>query len=146
MTSRLVRSPSRMRGASGGPPALALAALALGVLCAATPARAELAVPPLTGPVVDTAGLLDRNGAARLARLAEAARRERGGAGVQLQFLLVPSLEGEPIEDYSIRVAEAWKIGSRASDNGVLVLLSRDDRVVRIEVGGGICEYICSFR
>jgi len=113
------------------------ALLALAILWSA-PARAELAIPRLTGPVVDTAGMLDPNGEARLARLAEAARRERGGQGVQLQFLLVPSLEGEPLEEYSIRVAEAWKIGSRESDNGVLVLVARDDRAVRIEVGGGL--------
>jgi uncharacterized protein len=114
-----------------------LGALALALLLAG-PARAERAVPPLTGPVVDEAGLLDRNGEARLARLALAARAEHGGNGVQLQFLLVPSLDGEPIESFSIRVAEAWELGSRESDNGILVVVSRDDRAFRIEVGGGL--------
>jgi uncharacterized protein len=95
-------------------------------------------VPPLTGPVVDQAGLLDENSAARLAALSRAARAERSGAGPQLQFLIVPSLDGEPIEDFSIRVAEVWKIGTRGQDNGVLFVVSRDDRLVRIEVGGGL--------
>ncbi len=57
---------------------------------------------------------------------------------MQLQFLIVRSLEGEPIEDYSIRVAEAWKIGTKGNDNGVLVTVAVEDRAVRIEVGGGL--------
>jgi uncharacterized protein len=112
-------------------------ALAVALLAAA-PARGLVPVPPLTGPVVDRAGLLDRDAAARLEALARAARAGRGGAGPQLQFLIVPSLEGEPIEDFSIRVAEAWKIGSKGADDGVLVTVSREDRAVRIEVGGGL--------
>jgi uncharacterized protein len=122
---------------TGPLPRAKAAALALAALLAA-PARAEVPVPALTGPVVDQAGLLPGGEVQRLERLARAARAEKGGAGVQLQFLLVPSLEGESIEDYSMRVAEAWKLGSRASDNGVLVTVSRDDRRVRIEVGGGL--------
>jgi len=56
----------------------------------------------------------------------------------QLVVLTVPSLEGEPLEDYSIRVAEAWKIGQKAKDNGILFLVSREDRKMRIEVGRGL--------
>jgi uncharacterized protein len=56
----------------------------------------------------------------------------------QLVILTVPSLEGEPIEDYSIRVAEAWKIGQKGKDNGILFLVSREDRKMRIEVGRGL--------
>jgi uncharacterized protein len=109
-------------------PALALAAM----LLAAAP------VPPLTGPVVDAAGLLDARAERSLAELATAARGAEGGQGVQLQYLVVRSLEGEAIEDYSIRVAEAWKIGSKGKDNGVLVVVAVEERSVRIEVGGGI--------
>jgi uncharacterized protein len=116
--------------------ALALAA----ALAAAFPhaAAAEVAIPALTGPVVDAAGVLGRADAERLAALSRSARAEKGGAGVQLQYLLIRSLDGEPIEDYSIRVAEAWKIGSRGADNGVLVTVAVEDRQVRIEVGGGL--------
>jgi uncharacterized protein len=56
----------------------------------------------------------------------------------QLVVLTVPSLEGDPVEDYSIRVAEAWKIGQKGKDNGILFLVSRDDRKMRIEVGRGL--------
>ena len=56
----------------------------------------------------------------------------------QLVVLTVPSLEGDPVEDYSIRVAEAWKIGQKGKDNGILFLVSREDRKMRIEVGRGL--------
>jgi len=56
----------------------------------------------------------------------------------QIVILTVPSLEGEPVEDYSIRVAEAWKIGQKGKDNGILFLVSREDRKMRIEVGRGL--------
>ncbi len=52
--------------------------------------------------------------------------------------LTIPSLEGEDLEDFSIKVAEAWKIGSKGVDNGVILLIARDDRKVRIEVGRGL--------
>jgi len=100
--------------------------------------RAQAAIPPLTGPVVDVAGLLDGASKGRLDALARAARAAEGGQGVQLQFLVVRSLEGEPIEDYSIRVAEAWRVGTKGKDNGVLVTVAVEDRAVRIEVGGGL--------
>ncbi len=114
-----------------------LAAVAL-LLAAALPAAAERAVPPLAGPVVDEAGLLDAGWQRRLSDLARAARAREGGTGVQLQYLLVPSLEGEAIESFSMRVAERWQIGTRGKDNGVLVVVARDDRRMRIEVGGGV--------
>jgi len=56
----------------------------------------------------------------------------------QLVVLTVPSLEGDPVEDYSIRVAEAWKLGQKRKDNGILFLVSREDRKMRIEVGRGL--------
>lgn len=115
---------------------LALAAAgALAALPLAAAARAE--IPPLTGPVVDRAGLLPADAERRLEALARAARGA-AGTGVQLQYLIVPSLEGEPIEEFSIRVAEAWKLGTREADNGVLVTVAVQDRAVRIEVGGGL--------
>jgi uncharacterized protein len=56
----------------------------------------------------------------------------------QVVILTVPSLKGEPIENYSIRVAEAWKIGQAGKDNGIIVTVSREDRKMRIEVGRGL--------
>ena len=55
-----------------------------------------------------------------------------------MAVLTVPSLEGEDLEGFSIRVAEAWKIGTAENDNGAILLVSRDDREVRIEVGYGL--------
>ena len=59
-------------------------------------------------------------------------------SGNQLVVLLVPSTKPEPIEAYSIRVAEAWKIGRKGQDNGALFVVAKDDRKMRIEVGYGL--------
>jgi uncharacterized protein len=110
----------------------------LAALLATAPARAEQPVPPLTGPVVDLTGTLGPGDVARLETLARQARAENGGAGVQLQLLLLRTLDGEAIEDYSMRVAEAWQIGSHQAGNGVLLTVALDDHQVRIEVGQGL--------
>lgn len=99
---------------------------------------ALVSVPTLSGPVVDTAGALSQPERVRLERLAQEARASSGGDGPQLAFLIVPSLEGEPIESYSIRVAERWKLGSKGRDNGLLFVVALEERTVRIEVGGGL--------
>lgn len=114
--------------------------LATAALLASFPsaARALLPVPSLTGPVVDEAGVLDAGSRRRLDALSRAALAQDGGRGVQLQYLVVPSLDGEAIEDYSMRVAEAWKLGTREAGNGVLVTVAVEERAVRIEVGQGI--------
>jgi uncharacterized protein len=59
-------------------------------------------------------------------------------SGNQLAVLLVPSTQPEPIEAYAIRVAEAWKIGRKGQDNGALLLVAKNDRKLRIEVGYGL--------
>lgn len=114
-----------------------LPAVALALLLPAL-AGAQAPVPALAGPVVDAAGLLDAGSRRRLEALARSARTRAGGEGVQLQYLLVRSLAGEPIEEYSIRVAEAWKLGTKGRDNGILVTVAVEDRQFRIEVGGGL--------
>jgi uncharacterized protein len=58
--------------------------------------------------------------------------------GSQVAVLTVPSLEGDPIEDFSMRVVETWKLGRAGVDDGVLILVARDDRRMRIEVGYGL--------
>ena len=113
-------------------PALLLAVVALGG--AASPAAA-LEVPPLTGRIVDAAHLLPADLAASLsADLAAHAAR----TGNQVALLTLPSLEGEPLEEFSHRVATAWKLGQKGTDNGVLMLVVPGDRKVRIEVGYGL--------
>ena len=113
-------------------------AAALALLVAAAPAPSPAAtIPPLTGPVVDEAGLLDAAARRRLEGLCRAAWEQSTEHRVQLQFLLVRSLGGDDIEGYAARVFEAWKLGERGKDNGVLVVVASDDRKVRIETGYG---------
>jgi uncharacterized protein len=58
--------------------------------------------------------------------------------GHQVALLTIPSLEGEDIEGFSIRVAESWKIGKKGFDNGAILLIAKNDRKLRIEVGYGL--------
>ena len=99
-------------------------------------ATTDLAIPQLTGPVVDRAGLLS---ATEAETIAAGLRDYQAGTGNQLQVLIVPALpEGMPAEEYAIRVVEDWKLGTAEKDNGVLLLISVTDRKWRIEVGGGL--------
>lgn len=95
-------------------------------------------VPQLSGPVVDEAGLLQDADRAGLETLAQDARATHGGKGPQLQYLIVPALDGEPLEDFSIRVAEAWKLGTKGKDNGLLFVVAMAEHEFRLEVGGGL--------
>jgi len=56
----------------------------------------------------------------------------------QLAILIIPTLDGAPIEEYALRVAEKWKLGKQGKDNGVLLLIAVDDHKMRIEVGSGL--------
>lgn len=92
-------------------------------------------VPALTGRVVDTVGWLAPEARSGLeARLG--AIETRGGS--QVAILLVATTRPEPVEAYSIRVVDAWKLGRQGIDDGVLILVARDDRTLRIEVGRGL--------
>ncbi len=94
-----------------------------------------LEVPYLTGRVNDHAGLLSQVQLERLeASLAELER----STSAQVVVLTIPSLEGEALEDYSLRVAETWKLGQRGANNGVLFLVATGDRKMRLEVGYGL--------
>ena len=91
-------------------------------------------IPALSARVTDlTATLSAADKQALEAKLA-AFEQQTGG---QMVVLIVPSTQPEPIESYSIRVAEAWKIGRKGQDNGVLFLIAKNDRKMRIEVGYG---------
>jgi uncharacterized protein len=94
-----------------------------------------LDVPPLTGRVVDLAQVLPANVAATLARDLEAHEAKTSN---QVALLILPSLEGEPLETFSHRVATTWKLGQKGTENGVLLLLALRERKVRIEVGYGL--------
>ena len=94
-----------------------------------------LDVPPLSSRVNDSAGMLSAGARQRLE--AELAAFERDES-TQIVLLTIPSLEGEPVEQFGIKVAEAWRIGRKGIDNGVILLLARQERKVRIEVGRGL--------
>jgi uncharacterized protein len=94
-----------------------------------------LDVPHLEARVTDMAGVLTREQIAALeARLAELERTD----STQLAVLIIPSLQGEVLEDFSERVATQWKLGQRGRDNGALLLISMKERRIRIEVGYGL--------
>lgn len=122
------------------PAALRFAALASLLLFAAltgsaAPAQALRPIPPLTARVTDLTGTLTADQQARLeSRLAEFESRK----GAQLAVLIVASTQPEEIEQYSIRVADAWKLGREKPDDGALLLVAKDDRTLRIEVGRGL--------
>jgi uncharacterized protein len=94
-----------------------------------------LEVPPATGYVNDTADMLST---ATEQQLERGLREFENSDSTQLVVLTVPSLEGEVLEEYSLKVAESWGVGQRGKDNGALLLVARDDRKVRIEVGYGL--------
>ncbi len=94
-----------------------------------------LEVPEHTGPVVDLAGVLSRGDQSKIAA---SLLQFQQTYGPQLQVLVVPSLEGESIEGYSIKVVDKWKLGAKGKDDGVLLLVAIESRKVRIEVGRGL--------
>src|SRR6266550_3099566 len=94
-----------------------------------------LDVPPLRGRINDYAGLIPSD---RALALEERLARFEAQTHHQIAVLTIPSLNGDSLEDFSIRVAEAWKIGHKGVDDGVILIVARDDRKIRIEVGYGL--------
>ena len=112
---------------------LAAAAAALALLAAALGAAAAdvLPVPTLAGRVIDQTGTLDAAGKAAIEARLAAFEAE---AGPQIVVLIVPTTQPEDIAAYAQRVADSWKIGRREVGDGLLLLVAKDDRKVRIEV------------
>jgi len=114
-------------------------ALALLASLSALPGGAlagPFAVPRLTGPVVDQGEFLSAPAEQQLA--AALVNLKAQGGGVEIAVLTVPDLGGLTIEQASIQVVDQWKLGSATADNGVLLMVARDERTVRIEVGQGL--------
>jgi uncharacterized protein len=105
------------------------------MLCWAFAATADVAVPPLSGRVVDQTGTLSSDDIDRLTQKLKALELRKGS---QVAVLIVPTTAPEAIEQYSIRVAEAWKIGRKKVDDGALLVIAKNDRHLRIEVGYGL--------
>jgi uncharacterized protein len=103
---------------------------------AAPPAPArEIQIPKNDGWVTDLAGLLSPREETELEALMESYRQ---GTTNEIALLTVPDLGGEPVERFALEVGRAWKIGGKEQNNGALLVVSKDDRVMRIEVGRGL--------
>ena len=111
-----------------------LLAIAL-FLALAFPAFADVAVPELTGRVVDQTGTLSSSDVAALSQKLQDFESRKGS---QIAVLIVPTTQPETIEQFSIRVAEAWKIGRKKVDDGAILVVAKNDRHLRIEVGYGL--------
>ncbi len=101
----------------------------------ASSAVLALEVPYLAGRVNDQANLLEDGFEGQLEERLRLLEEE---TGAQVAVLTIPSLEGDPLEDFSMRVVETWKLGRAGADDGVLILIARDERRMRIEVGYGL--------
>jgi uncharacterized protein len=111
------------------------AAAGLSLLLAAVVVRADVAVPPLTARVTDLTGTLTGGAVARIeSKLADLEAKK----GAQIAVLIVPTTQPEDIEQYGIRVEEAWKLGRKGVDDGAYLIVAKNDRRVRIEVGYGL--------
>lgn len=105
------------------------------LLCSASLARADVAVPKLDARVTDLTGTLDASQRSALDGKLAAFEHAKGS---QIAVLIVPTTEPEAIEQYSIRVTDQWKLGRKGVDDGILLLVARNDHKVRIDVGYGL--------
>ncbi|MFT4249419.1 MAG: YgcG family protein [Pseudomonas sp.] len=112
-----------------------LIVLLLALVPGLLPAQQLAAIPALGSPVVDQTGTLD---AAQKQRLEQQALALQQSKGSQLQVLIVASTQPETIEEYTQRVFDAWKLGRKGVDDGVLLVVAKDDRRVRIQPGYGL--------
>ena len=96
---------------------------------------AQVAVPPLTGHVIDQTGTLTAEQKAALEQTLTAFEARKGS---QLAVLMVASSAPEEIEQYALRVAEQWKLGRKKVDDGAILVVAKNDRAMRIEVGYGL--------
>ena len=99
------------------------------------PSLLALEVPPLKQRVNDTAGMLSTF---TKQQLEEILGRLEQTDSTQIVVLTIPSLGGEVLEEFSIKVADQWKIGKKGLDNGAILLIAKNDRKIRIEVGYGL--------
>lgn len=103
----------------------------------------SLDVPPLKKMVNDNANVLTSQQELELEKLLRNAQSQTSS---QIAMLTIQSLQGENLEDYSLRVAESWKLGQKEFDNGILLLIAMKERKVRIEVGYGLESIITDMK
>ena len=111
------------------------AALALCFVALTATASAQIAVPPIKDRVTDLAATLTNE---QKATLEQSLRAFEAKKGSQLAILIVPTTAPETIEQYALRVAEKWKLGRKNVDDGAILLVAKNDRALRIEVGYGL--------
>jgi uncharacterized protein len=104
-------------------------------ICWAVAAGAEVPVPPMGSRVTDLTATLTREQKSDLERTLRSFEERKGS---QVAVLIVPSTAPETIEQYALRVAEQWKPGRKNVDDGALLVVAKDDRTLRIEVGYGL--------
>lgn len=109
--------------------------LALALLLALPLNATGLEVPHLHARITDLAGLLSPE---QISALESKLRDLEASDSTQVAVLIIPSLEGEVLEDFSERVATAWRLGQKGRDNGALLLIALKERAIRIEVGYGL--------
>jgi len=95
--------------------------------------------PKPAGFVNDYAGIYSSDFKIRLENKLKSFEEQTGG---EIAVAAIKSLEGQPVEEYAVKLFEKWKIGKARDDNGLLLLIAKDDREVRIEVGYGFEPYI----
>ncbi|MGH8644049.1 MAG: TPM domain-containing protein [Gammaproteobacteria bacterium] len=103
------------------------------VFCA--PLWAEVPIPRLTARIIDLTGMLSAGERLDLENKLQAFENAKGS---QIAVLIVPTTRPEAIEQYSMRVVEQWRLGRKGVDDGALLLVAKDDRKLRIEVGYGL--------
>jgi uncharacterized protein len=97
--------------------------------------RADVAVPPLTARVTDLTGTLSGGAVARIEKKLEDLETRKGS---QIAVLIVPTTQPEDIDQYGIRVEDTWKLGRKGVNDGAYLIVAKNDRRVRIEVGYGL--------
>lgn len=115
--------------------AAAFVAAAFLLFCGSAPAQQLVPVPPLSSPVTDVTGTLTPDQVASLEAKLRAFEQSKGS---QVAVLIVRTTQPEVIEQYAIRVVDAWKLGRRNVDDGAILIVALDDRKLRIEVGYGL--------
>ncbi len=97
--------------------------------------NADIAFPELTGRIVDTAGMMQHTYRSQLNRTL---KEHETVTGNQVVVLTIKSLEGYSIEEYGYQLGRHWGIGQKGRDNGVILIVAKNDRKIRIEVGYGL--------
>lgn len=136
------RPPLSLRGGAGGVISISRLTITIGasVIIFAlalflTSSVHALDVPKLTGHVNDYANMLSPQAKVTLEQELRAFEQSDS---TQIVIVTIPALQGEVLEQFSLKVAEAWKIGQKGKDNGVIFLVSKEDRKLRVEVGKGL--------